>query len=107
MIGIIYRPIVTEKLTHLQDKGIYAFEVDPKATKIDIARAVKKRWNVTVTKVRTMNYKGKTKSQMTRKGRFAGRTRLPNINTPILLFRSRSGLPKLENPLTRPTSPVT
>jgi large subunit ribosomal protein L23 len=74
MIGIIYRPIVTEKMTHLQDKGVYAFEVDPKATKIDIARAIKKRWNVTVTNVRTMNYKGKTKSQMTRKGRFVGTT---------------------------------
>ncbi len=74
MIGIIYRPIVTEKITILQEKGRYAFEVDPKANKIDIARAVEKRFNVTVTNVRTMNMKGKTKSQMTRKGRFVGKT---------------------------------
>jgi large subunit ribosomal protein L23 len=74
MIGIIYRPIVTEKITKLQDKGRYAFEVDPLANKIDIARAVEKRFNVTVTNVRTMNVKGKTKSQMTRKGRFEGKT---------------------------------
>ena len=74
MTGIIYRPIVTEKMTHLQEKGRYAFEVDPQATKIDITRAVQKKFNVTVVNVRTMNYKGKTKTQMTRKGRFQGKT---------------------------------
>ncbi|HTK83060.1 MAG TPA: 50S ribosomal protein L23 [Bacteroidota bacterium] len=73
-MGIIYRPIVTEKMTHLQEKGRYAFEVDPNANKIDIARAVEKRWKVKVTNVRTMNFKGKTKSQMTRKGKFVGKT---------------------------------
>lgn len=74
MIGIIYRPIVTEKMTNMQDKGLYAFEVDPNANKIDIARAVEKRFNVKVKSVRTMNFKGKTKTQMTRKGRFQGKT---------------------------------
>ena len=74
MIGIIYRPIVTEKVSNLQDKGIYAFQVDPNANKIEIARAVEKRFNVTVTNVRTMNFAGKTKAQMTRRGRFSGKT---------------------------------
>jgi large subunit ribosomal protein L23 len=74
MVGIIYRPIVTEKLTNVQEKGIYAFEVDPKANKIEIARAVEKRFSVKVLNVRTMNYKGKTKTQMTKKGRFTGTT---------------------------------
>ncbi len=74
MTGIIYRPIVTEKMTSIQDKGIYAFAVEPRATKIDIARAVAAKFNVTVLNVRTMNYKGKTKTQMTRRGRFTGKT---------------------------------
>jgi large subunit ribosomal protein L23 len=74
MIGILRRPIVTEKMTLLQEKGQYAFEVEPSANKIDIARAVEKKFNVTVVDVRTIRHKGKTKSQMTRKGRFAGRT---------------------------------
>jgi len=74
MTGIIYRPIVTEKITNVQEKGIYAFEVDPKANKIDIARAVEKRFNVKVTNVRTMNYGGKMKTQMTKRGRFVGTT---------------------------------
>ena len=74
MTGIIYRPIVTEKMTQLQEKGVYAFAVAPAANKIDIARAVAKKFNVTVVDVHTMNYKGKTKTQMTRKGRFTGKT---------------------------------
>jgi large subunit ribosomal protein L23 len=74
MIAILKRPIVTEKMTALQEKGTYAFEVEPSANKITIARAVEKKFNVTVLNVRTVRYKGKTKSQMTRKGRFAGRT---------------------------------
>jgi large subunit ribosomal protein L23 len=74
MTGIIYRPLVTEKISNLQEKGIYAFEVDPNSNKIDIARAVQKKFNVTVVNVRTMNIKGKSKTQMTRRGRFTGKT---------------------------------
>lgn len=74
MTGIIFRPIVTEKISNLQDKGVYAFEVEPKANKIEIVKAIENKFKVTVTKVRTMNFKGKTKTQMTRRGRFEGKT---------------------------------
>lgn len=74
MIEILKRPIVTEKMTELQEKGQYAFEVKREANKIEIARAVEKKFNVTVVDVRTMRHKGKAKSQLTRRGRFAGRT---------------------------------
>lgn len=74
MIAILKRPIVTEKMTALQEKGVYAFEVDGSANKIQVARAVEKKFNVTVLGVRTQTVKGKSKTQMTRKGRFTGRT---------------------------------
>ena len=74
MTGILRRPIVTEKMTILQDKGHYAFEVAASANKIDIAKAVEKKFNVTGVGVRTLRHKGKMKSQMTKKGRFPGRT---------------------------------
>jgi len=74
MIPILKRPLVTEKMTALQEKGQYAFEVDTTSNKITIARAVEKKFNVKVVSVRTVTMKGKTKSQMTRRGRFAGRT---------------------------------
>ena len=74
MIGILKRPIVTEKMTALQEKGQYAFEVSIDANKIMIARAVEKKFSVKVVSVRTITMKGKAKSQMTRRGRFAGST---------------------------------
>lgn len=74
MTGILKRPIVTEKMTALQEKGQYAFEVTLSANKIEIAREVEKKFSVTVLDVRTSRHKGKSKSQMTRKGRYAGRT---------------------------------
>jgi large subunit ribosomal protein L23 len=74
MTGIIYRPIVTEKITAMEGKQQYAFEVALDANKIEIAKAVSKKFNVTVMKVRTMNYAGKSKVQLTRKGRFSGKT---------------------------------
>ena len=74
MIGILKRPIVTEKMTALQERDQYAFEVLTSANKVEIARAVEKKFNVTVVGVRTIRFKGKQKTQLTRKGRFSGRT---------------------------------
>jgi large subunit ribosomal protein L23 len=74
MTGIIFRPIVTEKSTIQQQKKQYVFEVDPLSNKIEIAKAVEKKFNVRVEGVRTINYKGKTKTQLTRRGRFIGKT---------------------------------
>jgi large subunit ribosomal protein L23 len=73
MTGILKRPIVTEKITGLQDKRQFSFEVSLDANKIQIAQAVEKKFKVTVTSVRTMTVKGKRKTQMTRRGRFEGR----------------------------------
>jgi large subunit ribosomal protein L23 len=73
MTGILKRPIVTEKITGLQDKRQFSFEVSLDANKIQIAQAVEKKFKVTVTSVRTMTVKGKRKTQLTRRGRFEGR----------------------------------
>lgn len=67
---IIIRPIVTEKSsTGLQD-GKYTFEVNKKATKVDIAKAVEKIFEVKVLKVNTITVRGKEK----RVGVHTGRT---------------------------------
>lgn len=72
--SIILRPIVTEKMTELENKRQYAFEVDRNANKIEIQKAIEKKFNVTVLSVRTINHKGKQKTQLTRRGRFTGKT---------------------------------
>lgn len=75
MADIIARPILTEKMTKLQEVRQYAFEVPYSANKIEIEHAVEKRFKVTVISVRTQRIKGKEKVQLTRRGRFAGRKR--------------------------------
>jgi large subunit ribosomal protein L23 len=67
---IIVRPIVTEKSNDGLQEGKYTFEVNKKATKVEIAKAVEKLFNVKVLKVNTMTVKGKQK----RVGVHVGRT---------------------------------
>jgi large subunit ribosomal protein L23 len=70
---IIRRPLVTEKSTLQQEAGtnVIAFEVDPKANKIQVKDAVEELFKVKVQDVRLFNVRGKIK----RMGRFAGRRR--------------------------------
>ena len=58
---IIVRPIVTEKSSDGIQNGKYTFEVNKKATKVDIAKAVEKLFEVKVLNVNTMTVKGKEK----------------------------------------------
>ncbi len=75
MKEILVRPLVTEKMTALQDAhNQYAFEVVPGANKIEITRAIEKQFKVKVVSVRTISLRGKMKSQLTKRGRFEGKT---------------------------------
>jgi large subunit ribosomal protein L23 len=53
MYYVIKRPLVTEKNSMLAEKGIYVFEVDKKATKPEIKKAVEKFFSVKVADVNT------------------------------------------------------
>ena|SRR3989304_3109724 len=75
MHQILISPLITEKMTNITaDKGKYGFLVNPKANKIQIAKAVEVRFNVHVTDVKTINHRGKTKTQFRKSGRFTGTT---------------------------------
>lgn len=67
---IIIKPIITEKSNVEMQAGKYTFEVNKKATKVDVKRAVEKLFNVKVLKVNTINVSGKEK----RVGRSIGKT---------------------------------
>ena len=67
---IIVRPVITEKSNDEMQSGKYTFEVNKKATKVEIAKAVEKLFEVKVLKVNTINMSGKTK----RVGRSVGKT---------------------------------
>lgn len=67
---IIIKPIITEKSNMEMQAGKYTFEVNKKATKVDVKRAVEKLFNVKVLKVNIINVSGKEK----RVGRNIGKT---------------------------------
>ena len=59
---VIVRPLVTEKMTNLQEKeNKVAFVVDKDANKIEIKQAVETLFKVKVSDVRTVNVAGKVK----------------------------------------------
>jgi len=66
---IIRRPIITEKSTiEREQDNIVTFDVDPRATKLQIKSAVETLFSVGVLAVRTSRVKGKLR----RSGRYAG-----------------------------------
>ena len=67
---IIKRPIVTEKSTDLMAESKYTFEVDIRATKLQIKAAVEEIFGVKVQKVNTSRVKGKLRGM----GRHEGYT---------------------------------
>jgi large subunit ribosomal protein L23 len=69
---IIIRPVISEKSYNLiESDGQYTFQVDRRANKNQIKRAVQKAFDVSVAKVNTVNVKSKPKRQGLTRGRTA------------------------------------
>ena len=74
-MGIIVKPLVTEKMTAITEKtNRFGFIMRPEANKLEIKKEVEALYNVTVVEVNTMRYAGKNKSRYTRSGIINGRT---------------------------------
>ncbi len=75
MHDVLISPLITEKMTNLTaSHNHYGFLVNPKSNKIEIAKAIEKKFEVHVASVRTINHAGKTKTQFRKSGRFSGKT---------------------------------
>jgi len=74
-MGIIIKPIVTEKQTQITGKfsNRVGFRVTPDSTKAEIKAVIENLYEVTVVKVNTMNYEGKRKSRYTKTGVVSGK----------------------------------
>lgn len=81
-MSILIRPLVTEKVSALNEKGKYGFVVDGTANKIEIKNAVEQKYGVNVEQVNTMNVMGKFKSRFTKAGVLSGRK--PNYKKAIV-----------------------
>lgn len=82
---ILKRPLVTEKISSLNEKGKYGFIVELTANKLEIRSAVEKMYGVTVKKVNTISVMGKQKVRYTKAGVLAGRK--PNYKKAIVTLK--------------------
>ena len=56
---ILIKPLITEKVTTLNNQNQYVFEVDPRVNKIEIKNEIKKTYKVDPIKVNIVSVKGK------------------------------------------------
>ena len=72
---VLFKPIVTEKMTEQGEKlGRFGFMVNKAANKVQIKKAVEELYGVNVISVNTLRYGGKRKSRYTKAGIIAGKT---------------------------------
>jgi large subunit ribosomal protein L23 len=74
-MSILKKPLVTEKVSGLNESGKYGFIVDEDANKVEIKKAVEDMYGVTVEAINTMRYQGKMKSRNTKARIISGRTK--------------------------------
>ena len=65
---IIRAPWFSEKALIVTEKGVYTFMVPPRATKAEIAGAIKEIYKVEPRKIRIANLPGKKKAMRTKRG---------------------------------------
>lgn len=73
-MSVLIKPLVTEKVSALNEKGKYGFVVAKTANKVEIKRAVEKMYGVTVESVNTMYYAGKVKTRYTKARIISGKS---------------------------------
>lgn len=81
-MSVLKKPLVTEKVSALNEKGRYGFIVDINANKVEIRKAVERMYGVNVKSVNTMNVMGKVKARYTKTGLQIGRR--PNYKKAIV-----------------------
>jgi large subunit ribosomal protein L23 len=86
---VIRRPLITEKTTRAREEGpVLVLEVSPRATKVDIKRAVQHLFGAKVASVRTQMGHGKIKRQ----GRFSGQR--PDLKKAWVRLREGEKMPE-------------
>ena len=74
-MSILIKPIITEKATNDSElNNRYSFQVNTKANKVEIKKAVEAAYGVSVEKVRTINVRPDRKTKFTKTGVQHGKT---------------------------------
>lgn len=69
---VLKGPRITEKAALIAEKGVYVFNIDPRATKADVARAIADAYKVTPVKVNIAKAPRKQVTRRTRAGVTSG-----------------------------------
>ncbi len=74
-MSILIKPIITEKATaNSEVNNCYTFQVNKKANKVEIKKAVEAAYGVSVEKVRTINVRPDRSTKFTKTGIQHGKT---------------------------------
>lgn len=74
-MSILIKPVITEKATVQSElSNCFTFEVDKKANKVEIKKAVEAAYGVSVDKVRTINVRPDRSTRYTKTGMVTGKT---------------------------------
>ena len=74
-MSILIKPIITEKATADSElRNCFSFQVNTKANKVEIKKAVEAVYGVSVEKVRTINVRPDRKTKFTKTGIQHGKT---------------------------------
>jgi len=74
-MNILIKPIITEKATNESElSNCFTFQVNTKANKVEIKKAVEAVYGVSVEKVRTINVRPDRKTKFTKTGIQHGKT---------------------------------
>ncbi|MEQ9426391.1 MAG: 50S ribosomal protein L23 [Cyclobacteriaceae bacterium] len=73
-MSVLVRPLITEKMSALNETGKYGFVVAKKANKVEIKKEVERMYGVNVEKVATMVHPGKKKQRYTKSRVISGNT---------------------------------
>jgi large subunit ribosomal protein L23 len=84
--NIVIKPLITEKATLLRDRhNQYVFQVDPRANRIEIQRAVEKKFNVGVTDVKTITVHGHQRRSI---GRYVNKRKAPDWKKAVVTLKA-------------------
>ncbi len=73
-MGVLLKPLITEKLATLNEAGKFGFVVKKDANKVEIKKEVESIYGVNVVSVSTAIMPGKPKSRYTKSKVISGRT---------------------------------
>jgi len=74
-MGILIKPLITEKVSKLNEQSMFGFIVNKDANKVEIKKEVEKVYGVTVLSVNTMVTAGKQKTRYTKSGVMSGKSK--------------------------------